>query len=157
MALCSDLSSFNWSLNATPANGSNINFNVYDGILSSVYTDTGNDTNNLTLLWNVALRTQTGSTTITNTFTFQYVVSLIQDLTSTNSSYSGSGFWVRQAPGGHVGTKSYTISTDATTGYPSIDPSLSRTLTYNVDAVSGVANDQLLIDTANSLNKWTPY
>ena len=32
--------SFNWNLNATPSNGSNINFNVYGGVLSSVYTDT---------------------------------------------------------------------------------------------------------------------
>ena len=33
------ISSFNWSLNAIPSNGSNINFNVYGGTLASVYTD----------------------------------------------------------------------------------------------------------------------
>ena len=47
-------------------------FNVYGGTLASTYTDTANDTTNLTLLCTPSL--STGSINITNTSPFQYIV-----------------------------------------------------------------------------------
>jgi hypothetical protein len=136
------VSSFYWSLNAIPTNGSNINFNVYGGTLASVYTDTAYDTTNLTLLCNVALTTQTGSVAITNTSQFQYIVILVQDATTTNSSYStnNGGFWVQKAAGGYNGlilATDWNISSSTTTGAPIITyaDSTTQNLTYNVDTL----------------------
>ena len=64
---------FNWNLSSVN-NSSNFIFNVYGGTLSSTYTDTANDTTNLTLLCAPSLSTTTGSISITNTSTFQYIV-----------------------------------------------------------------------------------
>ena len=50
--------SFNWNLSSVN-NSSNFIFNVYGGKLSSTYTDTANDTTNLTLLCTPSLSTTT--------------------------------------------------------------------------------------------------
>ena len=65
--------SFNCSLSSI-SNYSNFVFNVHGGTLASCYSDTSNSTTNLTLLGTPTLSTTTGSISISNTSTFQYIV-----------------------------------------------------------------------------------
>ena len=79
--------SFNWSLSSIN-NCSNFVFNVYGGTLSSTHTYTSNSTTNLTLLCTPTLSTTTGSISITNTSTFQYVVLIWYPLSNSSCGYS---------------------------------------------------------------------
>jgi len=135
--------SFNWALNGTPSNPSNINFNVYGANLASCYTDTAYNTTNLTLLAGaVQLTTQNGSVAITNTSSFRYIVITVQDFTNSSSSYStnGGGFWVMKTAGGYTNlvlNTDFTLATDATTGNPALTytDSAASNLTYNLNTL----------------------
>ena len=135
--------SFNWALNATPNNPTNINFNVYGGNLASCYTDTAYDTTNLTLLaGGVQLTTQNGSVAITNTSSFRYIVITVQDLSNSASGFStnGGGFWLMKTAGGYTNlvlNTDFTLATDATTGNPALTytDSAASNLTYNLNTL----------------------
>ena len=117
--------SFNWSLSSVN-NYTNFVFNVYGGTLASCCSDTANDTTNLTLSGTPTLSTTTGSISITNTSTFQYIVLLCYPLSNLSCGYStnnNNGFYCYKTAGGYsnmvLGTD-WSISTDASTGYPAV-------------------------------------
>ena len=88
---------FSWSLSSVN-NSSNFIFNVYGGTLASTYTDVANDTTNLTLLCTPTLSTTTGSISITNTSTFQYIVLVCYPLSNSSCGYStnnNNGFYIQ--------------------------------------------------------------
>ena len=130
---------------STLTNGSNINMNIYGGTLPSCYTDTANDTTNLTLLCNVPLTTTlTGTVTITNSSSFQYIAIIAQNFASGSTEMfcnTSGGFYVEKAASGYsdliLGTD-WSISTSVSSfGYPMITYSDSTTqnLTYNLNTL----------------------
>ena len=78
-----------WSVSSVN-NSSNFIFNVYGGTLASTYTDAANDTTNLTVLCTPTLLTTTGSISITNTSTFQYIVLICYPLSNSSCVYSNN-------------------------------------------------------------------
>ena len=116
--------SFNWSLSSVN-NSSNFIFNVYGGTLSSTYADTANDTTNLTLLCTPTLSTTTGSISITNTSTFQYIVLICYPLSNFSCGYliNNNVFYCYKTAGGYsnlVLNTDWNISTDSSAGFPVI-------------------------------------
>jgi len=132
--------SFNWSLSSVN-NTSNFVFNVYGGTLASCYTDTANDTTNLTLLCTPSLSVTTGSTSITNTSSFQYIVLISYPLSNSSCGYStnnNNGFYCYKTAGGYsnlVLNSDWSVATDSSTGFPAITylDSGSNNLTYNLN------------------------
>ena len=132
--------SFNWCLSSVN-NYTNFVFNVYGGTLASTYADTSNRTTNLTSLGTPTLSTTTGSISITNTSTFQYIVLICYPLSNSSCGYStnnNNGFYCYKTAGGYsslvLGTD-WTITTDASTGYPAVTylDAGSNNLPYNLN------------------------
>ena len=61
---------------------------MYGGTLASCYSDAANDTTDLTLLGTPTLSTTTGSISITNTSTYQYIVLIAYPLSNSSCGFS---------------------------------------------------------------------
>ena len=105
-----------------------------------IYTDTANDTTNLTLLCTPILSNTTGSISITNASTFQYIVLICYPLSNSSCGYStnnNTGFYCYKTAGGYsnlVLNTDWNTSTDSSAGYPAIIYlDSTNNLTYNLN------------------------